>query len=167
MPAPLYMDAVITPNRSLPRAGFYWLIGILVASNLIMAAFFVAMGALPVPVFLGLDVLGVFIAFRVSYARGRLAERVRVSAEEVQVAYETQGRSRTVWRSPTAFTAVAVERAGQHEARVRLRLSGQRLTVARALSPKERGEFADALERAIQKARAERYETRDPAVSGA
>jgi uncharacterized membrane protein len=78
MPAPLYMDAVITPNRSLPRAGFYWLIGILVASNLIMAAFFVAMGALPVPVFLGLDVLGVFIAFRVSYARGRLAERVCV-----------------------------------------------------------------------------------------
>ena len=73
MPAALYMDAVITPNRSLPRVGFYWLIGILVASNLIMAAVFVAMGALPVPVFLGLDVLGVFIAFRVSYARGRLA----------------------------------------------------------------------------------------------
>ncbi|HXQ12524.1 MAG TPA: DUF2244 domain-containing protein [Caulobacteraceae bacterium] len=157
MPAALYMDAVITPNRSLPRVGFYWLIGLLVASNLIMAIVFVAMGALPVPVFLGLDVLGVLIAFRVSYARGRLAERVRVSAEEVQVVYETQGGSRTVWRSPTAFTAVAVEQAGQHEARVRLRLSGQRLTVARALSPKERGDFAAALERAIQEARAERY----------
>jgi uncharacterized membrane protein len=157
MPAALYMDAVITPNRSLPRVGFYWLIGLLVAFNLIMASFFLAIGALPVPVFLGLDVLGVILAFRASYASGRLAERVRVSAEEVQVAYEAQGRSRMVWRSPTAFTAVAVEQAGQHETRVRLRLSGRRLTVARALSPKERETFADALERAIQKARAERY----------
>jgi uncharacterized membrane protein len=153
MPAALYMDAVIKPNRSLPRVGFYWLIGILAAFNLIMAAFFLAIGALPVPVFLGLDVLGVFIAFRASYASGQLAERVRVSAEEVLVAYETPGRSRTVWRSPTAFTAVAVEQLGQHEARVRLRLSAQRLTVAHALSPKERGEFADALERAIRAAR--------------
>jgi len=157
MPALLYMDAMITPNRSLPRVGFYWLLGVLIVFNLIMAAFFVVMGAFPVPVFLGLDVLGVFIAFRVSYARGKLAERVRVSAEEVHVAYEAQGRSRTVWRSPTAFTAVALEQAGQHEARVRLRLSGRRLTVGQALSPKERGEFADALERAILTARAERH----------
>jgi len=157
MPAVLYMDAVITPNRSLPRAGFLWLIGLLVAFNLIMAIFFVAMGALPVPIFLGLDVLGVIIAFRASYASGGLAERVQVSAEEVQVAYEARGRSRTVWRSPTAFTAVAIEQAGQHDARVRLRLSARRLTVARALSPKERCEFADALERAIGKARAERH----------
>jgi uncharacterized membrane protein len=81
---------------------------------------------------------------------------VRVSAEEVSVAYEAAGRSRTVWRSPTAFTAVAIERPGEHETRVRLRLSNQRLTVARALSPKERSAFADALERAILSARAER-----------
>ena len=155
----LYMDAVITPNRSLPMVGFYWLIGALAAFNLIMAAFFLAIGALPVPVFLGLDVLGVLIAFRLSYASGKLAERVQVSAEEVRVAYETNGRSRTVWRSPTAFTAVAVEQAGEHDPRVRLRLSGKRLTVGRALSPRERGDFASALERAISKARAERHPT--------
>ena len=157
MPAALYMDAVITPNRSLSLAGFYVLIAGLAVFNLIMAVFFVIMGALPVPIFLGLDVLGVLIAFRVSYARGKLAERVRVSAEEVQVAYEDKGRSRTVWRSPTAFTAVALEQAGRHEARVRIRLSGRRLTVGQALSPRERGEFADALQRAIRNARAERY----------
>ena len=157
MPAALYMDAVITPNRSLPLKGFYWLIGALVIFNMITATFFLAIGAIPVPVFLGLDVLGVLIAFRASYVSGRLAERVQVSAEEVRVAYEAGGRSRTVWRSPTAFTAVAVEFAGEHDARVRLRLSGRRLTVARALSPKERGDFAAALERAITRARAERY----------
>lgn len=157
MPGALYMDAVITPNRSLPLVGFYWLIGGLVVFNGIMAAFFLAIGALPIPVFLGLDVAGVILAFRVSYASGKLAERVQVSAEEVRVAYERGGRTRTVWRSPTAFTAVAVEQAGEHDPRVRLRLSGRRLTIARALSPAERGDFATALERAITRARAERY----------
>jgi uncharacterized membrane protein len=157
MPAALYMDAVITPNRSLPLVGFFWLIGVMIAFNLVSAGFFLAIGALPVPVFLGLDVLGVIIAFRVSYASGKLAERVQVSAEEVRVAYEAPGRSRTVWRSPTAFTGVAVEFAGEHDARVRLKVSGRRLTVGRALSPKERGDFAAALERAISAARAERY----------
>lgn len=157
MPAALYMDAVITPNRSLSPGGFYWLIGALIAFNTITAGFFLAIGALPVPVFLGLDVLGVYIAFRASYASGRLAERVQVSAEEVRVAYEAAGRSRTVWRSPTAFTGVAVEMLGEHDARVRLRLSGRRLTVGRALSPRERGDFAAALEQAIHAARAERY----------
>jgi uncharacterized membrane protein len=157
MPAALYMDAVITPNRSLPRVGFYWLIGTLIVFNLICAAFFLAIGALPVPVFLGLDVAGVIIAFRASYASGRLAERVQVSAEEVRVAYEAPGGSRTVWRSPTAFTRVAVEFAGEHDARVRLWLSARRLTVGRALSPKERGDFAAALEQAIRSARAERH----------
>ncbi len=157
MAAVLYMDAVITPNRSLPLGGFYWLIGVLVAFNLAMAAFFVALGAFPVPVFLGLDVLGVLIAFRVSYAGAKLAERVRVSAEEVQVSYEGKGRSRTIWRSPTAFTGVALEETSRNETRVRLRLSARRLTVGQALSQKERGEFAAALERAIRNARAERY----------
>ncbi|HLI67764.1 MAG TPA: DUF2244 domain-containing protein [Caulobacteraceae bacterium] len=156
MARPLYMDAVITPNRSLPIRGFLVLIGVIVLANLLVAAFLIAIGAFPVPLFLGLDVLGVLIAFRASYRSGRLAERVRVSAEEVSVAYEGAGRSRTVWRSPTAFTAVAIERPGEHETRVRLRLSNQRLTVARALSPKERSAFADALERAILSARAER-----------
>ena len=111
MPAALYMDAVITPNRSLPLKGFYWLIGALVVFNMITAAFFLAIGAIPVPIFLGLDVLGVLIAFRASYVSGRLAERVQVSAEEVRVAYEAAGRSRTVWRSPTAFTCACASPA--------------------------------------------------------
>jgi uncharacterized membrane protein len=62
-----------------------------------------------------------------------------------------------VWRSPTAFTRVALERAGEHEARVRLMMSQKSLSVGGALSPEEREGFADALQRAIRSARAERY----------
>jgi uncharacterized membrane protein len=155
--AMLYMDAVITPSRSLSRRGFYWLIGALIVFNGLVASLMFALGALPVPPFLLIDVIGVFIAFRVSNRRARQAERVRVSADAVTVSHELGARARTVWSSPTAFTRVSVEAPGQHEARVRLHLSQRALTVARALSPHERMDFAGALEEAIRRARAERY----------
>jgi uncharacterized membrane protein len=157
MSARLYMDAVITPHRSLSRRGFQVLLGVLITFNIAFAIFFVSIGALPVPIFLGLDVLGVILAFRINYASAARAERVQVSAEEVTVVYQAGRRAQTVWRSPTAFTGVALEDAGEHEARVRLRLSDKRLTVGWSLSPKERGDFAKALESAILQARAERY----------
>jgi uncharacterized membrane protein len=157
MPAALYMDAVITPNRSLPMRGFYWLIGVLVFFNLAVAGLMIALGAFPVPIFLGVDVVAVILAFRASYRSGGLAERVQVSASEVRVLHQAGARSRTVWSSPTAFTRVAVEQPGEPETRIRLQLSGRALTVAGALSPDERTRFAEALRTAIREANAERY----------
>lgn len=151
------MDAVITPNRSLSPRGFLILMAGLVLINGALAMFFWSVGAVPIPVFLGLDVLGVWIAFRVSYASARTAERVQVSAEEVRVLHETGRVRRMVWRSPTAFTRVDVEAKGEHEARVRLRMSQRRLTVAAALSPRERESFAEALKKAMGRAQNERW----------
>ena len=157
MSTALYMDAVIRPNRSLSMRGFYWLIGVLVLFNLAIGALMIALGAFPVPIFLGVDVLAVIVAFRASYRSGGLAERVQVSAAEVRVLHQAGRRSRVVWSSPTAFTRVAVEQPGEPETRIRLCLSGRALTVARALSPGERTDFAEALRRAIRAANAERY----------
>jgi uncharacterized membrane protein len=152
-PEQLYMDAVITPNRSLSRRGLYLVMGVMVAYNLVVALFMLAIGAFPVPIFLGLDVAGMALAFHISNLRAKRAERVRVSATSVEVVR----RDVTVWSSPTAFTTVALEDADDHHARVELRLSGRSLTVGDRLSPLERGAFADALQRAIAAARAERY----------
>lgn len=141
------MDAVITPNRSLSRRGLWVLMGVLAAYNLMVGVFLLAIGAFPVPVFLGLDFAGVALAFHISNRRAASAERVRVSAETVEVLR----LERTVWSSPTAFTQVSMQ-----DKAVALRLSGRVLAVARALSPRERTAFAEALERAIRAARAER-----------
>ena len=49
MDGPLYMDAVITPHRSLSRRGFIILISVLTAINTATAMVFLAMRAAPVP----------------------------------------------------------------------------------------------------------------------
>jgi uncharacterized membrane protein len=159
MDALLHLDAVLTPTRSLSRTGLYVLLGVLALFNILVAILFLAMGAKPIPIFLGLDFLAVLLAFHLSYRQARRRERVQVSADEVLVVHEVGAQKRTVWRSPTAFTRVEVEAKGQPEVRVTLALSRRRLVVAGQVSPQERTDFADALEAAIRSARAERHPT--------
>lgn len=156
MAGPLYMDAVITPNRSLSERGFIVLILFVTIANCASAAVFLAMGAMFVPIFLGLDVLAVIVAFVASYRAARNVERVQVSARDVRVIRENPSHSWVVWESPTAFTRVDVETEDERAVAVRLALSGRRAEVAGALSPGERKAFAGALREAIQQARMER-----------
>lgn len=151
-----YMDAVITPHRSLSERGFIVLISVVTLANCISAGVFVYMGAVLVPFFLAIDVLAVAVAFLVSFRAGRQVERVQVTARDVVVTYEAPNWTRVVWESPTAFTRVAVQTEENRTVGLRLMLSGREVAVARALSPRERGEFARALQQAISDARMER-----------
>ena len=151
-----YMDAVITPHRSLSERGFIILIAVVTLANCCSAAVFVYMGATLVPIFMAFDVLAVIVAFLVSFSAARRIERVTITARDVVVTHEAPNWTRVVWESPTAFTRVAVETEDDRTVGLRLALSGREVPVAQALSPRERGEFAKALERAIWEARRER-----------
>ena len=150
----VYMDAVITPNRSLSQRGFVVLICVVTLCNSVAAGVFLAMGATLVPLFLGLDLLAIIAAFLASYAAAKRIERVMVTSREVRVVYETPKSREVIWESPTAFTRVAREiDEDDVVVGVRLALSGRHAHVAAALSPAERADFAHALERAIYDAR--------------
>jgi uncharacterized membrane protein len=153
---PVYMDAVITPHRSLSERGFIILISVVTLANCCSAAVFVAMGATLVPIFLGIDVLAVIAAFVVSYNGAKRIERVQVTARDIRVIHEAPRWSRVVWESPTAFTRVSVEKEEERTIGLRLAVSGREVAVAQALSPRERGAFAEALQQAIWEARLER-----------
>ncbi|MDB5476157.1 MAG: hypothetical protein JWP49_1668 [Phenylobacterium sp.] len=151
-----YMDAEIRPNRSLSERGFIVLIAVVTLANCASAAVFIAMGATFVPIFLGLDLVAVIIAFLASFRAARRVERVQVTSRDVRVVQETPRQQRLIWESPTAFTRVQVERDEGRTVGLKLALSGRELAVAAALSPGERDEFAKALERAIWQAKRER-----------
>jgi uncharacterized membrane protein len=154
MDGPYFMDAVITPHRSLSQRGFLVLIGVLTAINTATAILFVRMGAAPVPIVLGLDVAAVIFAFLASRRASARRERVQVTASHIRVALETPRGAETIWLSPTAFTRVHLEGEAEAETDLQLRLSDRGVAVARALSRPERLEFAKALDRAILRARA-------------
>jgi uncharacterized membrane protein len=162
----LYLDTVIAPTRSLPAKGYAVLMGVLVAINLFAGTVFFLIGAAPVPIFLGVDVAAVSIAFAVSYGQARRRERVQISAEEVRVLREDGAEIDTIWTSPTAFTRVALETTGHHGCEVRLRQSARRLTIGQVLGPREREGLAVAVDQAIRRARAERHPVWDQQEPG-
>ena len=153
------MDAVITPHRSLSARGTIVLIGVLTAINLVTAVFFLMLGAGPIPLFLGLDLLAIMVALNASNRAVNRNERVQVTVSEVRVSHQSPRGVRTIWISPTAFTRVALIGQAGDEDEVRLRLSDRELRVGRDLTRPERVAFAKALDRAIWNARAGRPRT--------
>src|SRR5262245_59744521 len=85
MEGAMFMDAVLRPHRSLILTAFKaMLIGVIVING-VVAAVFLAQGAFPVSGFLGLDVLALWIAFRVNYRAARAEERVRLAADKLHL----------------------------------------------------------------------------------
>ncbi|HWD67180.1 MAG TPA: DUF2244 domain-containing protein [Caulobacteraceae bacterium] len=154
MEGPYYMDAVIRPHRSLSRRGFIILIAALTGINSLTALLFLALHAVVVPLFIGLDVIVLVVALIASRRAARSLERVQVTSAEVRVVRETPRGEHTVWLSPTAFTRVALVDEDGDDPDLQIRLSDRGVAVAKALTRSERRDFAVALERAIRRARA-------------
>jgi len=152
-----YMDEELRPHRSMTPRGLIVVLSVLFAFNLLIAVFLFVIGAYPAPIFLGLDFVGVLIAFQVSNKRARSGERVQVTHDEVRVLRGAGGRAIVLWTSPTAFTKLEVDRADGLVTHVRLRLRRRVFALAHALGPAERADFATKLQAAMRSALAERY----------
>jgi uncharacterized membrane protein len=147
-----FMDEVIRPHRSLPRAGFIALMAVMTVFNVGFSVVFAAMGAGVVPLFMIAVELAALGAFWASYRSGERFERVRVTAVEVRVTRHFRRTVETVWLSPVEGTDLS---QGGPDAAPRLQRTGQDLTLAEGLSPRRRAEFAEALDEALRRARSE------------
>jgi uncharacterized membrane protein len=155
---PIYMDAVLQPNRSLSQAGFKIVMLSLVGMSFLAGVAFVSMGAWPVLGFFGLDIGLLWLAFHLNYKSGaREKEVVRVTADEVAIGKTPAFGPERWWRVSPVFAKVLVERAWEFDSEVKLASGGTQLALATCLSPDERMEFAKALRAALDKARTERH----------
>jgi uncharacterized membrane protein len=146
---PCRFDAALHPHRSLSPHGFRWLMGIVIALNLIVGGWFLAKGAWPVFGFMGLDVLILWLCFRRSYADGREHETVRLDARELIVRKIDRNGATREWRLEPSWLQVVMDDPPRHESRLSLRSHGRDLVIGAFLSPEERLDFAHALRAAL------------------
>lgn len=142
-------DAILFPNRSLPNAGFIAVMAVVIGVNMTFGVAFYLMGAWPVLGFCGLDIFLVWLAFKLSYRQGRLHERVRVTPDAMLVSRVLPSGHETRWRLQPFWTDVRIDRPVEHETQLRVCSKGRTLILGAFLSPAERGEFAEALARAL------------------
>lgn len=150
--APLF-SATLRPNRSLGPTGFLVLMGILSGISFVTGVVFAWLGAWPVLGFFGLDVLIVYIAFKLSYRSGRLYEVVDVDREQLTLTRVHPNGRRERYQFPSYWVRVSLQMARDGRSDLRLASHGRSVPVGRFLTNEERGSFAEALDRALRDAR--------------
>jgi uncharacterized membrane protein len=152
--APVF-SAVLTPYRSLSPRGFLLVMAGLAAASFVAGAIFWAIGAWPVPGFLGLDVLLVYVAFRLNYRAAGAAEEISLTRERLTVRrIAADGRASAIDLNPYWVRLEIDRRPGLGITGLRLASHGRRHPIGGFLGPDERETFAAALAAALAEARA-------------
>lgn len=149
-----FFEALLTPHRSLGRTGFTILMGSLMFGWMVTGAIFLAHGAWPIFGFFGLDVVGLYIAFRLNYRAARVREEVSVSRTMLDIRkISPSGRTEDHRFNPfwSRFSVSRHNEIGITGMAVELR--GQSVSIGSFLNPDDRESFADAFARALATAK--------------
>ena len=157
-PQKIYMDATLTPNRSLSPRAFTIVMAIVAGMSFVAGLMFVSMGAFPVIGFFGLDALLIYLAFRWSFRSLRQETKIRVTADAVDLAHYENGKEVKTASIPTIFARVRLELPDRRPSELQLAYQQQAWVIGRFLTPGERRTFKSALEDAIRRAKDERFE---------
>jgi uncharacterized membrane protein len=151
---PRIFSAILTPHRSLGPTGFLILMLTISLVSCATGVVFLLAGAWPVLGFCGLDIVLIYLAFRVSYRGARAYEEVTVTPSELTVRRVTQHGRVSEWTINPLWTRlqrdVHAEFGIEH---LFLVSQGRKLAIASFLSPAEKDSFAQALAAAIGEAK--------------
>lgn len=146
----LLFEAVITPNRSLSRRGWVWLILGLTGAVGLTVLRFLLLGAWPVAIFAVLEV-GLFLALFHAHARSaRRMEILLLSPSRLRlIRVAPDGGRREQILQPNWLSVVLREREGRVPSLL-LRSHGKQAEIAHALGEAEKRDLAAALDEALR-----------------
>jgi uncharacterized membrane protein len=151
---PELFSALLTPHRSLNRAGFLVLMAFLGVVSFAAGLAFLLMGAWPVFGFFGLDVLAVYWAFRINFRRARATEEIWMTSSELRVRRVShRGHVVEFVLNPLWVQLDQKTHSEYGIEKLYLVSKGRRLSVASFLGPDEKASFAKGLSAALAAAR--------------
>lgn len=148
---PVLFDALLMPHRSLPPLGFAVLMAAISLLSFGAGLTFYLIGAWPIVGFLGLDVLLVYIAFRVSFRRLRAFETLRLTDQLLVFERVTPAGVRRRWTFQPYWLRIEFDDPPEHGSQLRLRSHGRAVTVGAFLALPERENLATALRAALDR----------------
>lgn len=151
---PPHFATVLRPHRSLGPTAFLVLMGLVSAFSFAAGLMFWMQGAWPISGFFGLDVLALYIGFRLNYRDASLYETVTIADHRLDVARVEPSGRRSQWTFNPAWVRLEVEEHVSGTADLWLRSGGEAVRIGHFLSDPERRDFAIALGRAIGSYRA-------------
>lgn len=142
-------DAILTPHRSLGPTGFVVLMSLVALVGFGTGIVFLTIGAWPVFGFCGLEVVLIYLCFRLSYRSARMWERVRLTRGTLTVERHLNDGAWQEWSFQPYWLRVLMDDPPQHESRLVLSSHGESLAIGSFLTPEQRLDVAKALRRAL------------------
>ncbi len=153
-PEKVYFDAELRPHQSLSPTGFTLVMLAASVLGFAIGISFMIAGAWPVFGFCGLELILLYVAFRLNYRSGRRYERIRLTGNGLQIRrYGPKGETGRDEIEPS-WLRVAVSESAPNKGQLVLSSHGRSVTVGGFLPPGERREVAAALRAAIERYRA-------------
>jgi len=146
-------DAVLYPHRSLDETGFLILMLAIGTVSFIIGMVFMLAGAWPVLGFFGLDVVLIYVAFRLNYRDARSFETLRLTRHLLTLEKVSPSGRRQNWRFQPYWLKIRVENTPRRGAALALASHGQEVGFAAFLTDGERLSLAEALKAALGKMR--------------
>lgn len=149
----VWFDAVLHPHRSLPPSGFLVLMALLSAVSFATGIAFLMLGAWPVFGFFGLDVLLVYIAFRINYRSGRVYETVTLTGSELEVNRIHPSGTTKRWTFQPYWLRIHMDDPPRYDSELTLSSHGRSLVIGSFLSPDEKLDLARSLAAAVARSK--------------
>ena len=143
---PEIFAALLTPHRSLSRTGFLVVMSFVSAVSLAAGIAFLIMGAWPVVGFFGLDVLAIYVAFKINFRRAKASEEISVTPSELRLRRISHRGHVMEWVFNPLW--VQLDQIVHQEfgiERLYLVSKGRRVAIASFLGADEKASFAKAL----------------------
>ena len=153
-PQPVLFSALLTPHRSLSRAGFIAVMAFLTVVSFAAGVVFTMMGAWPVFGFFGLDVLLVYWAFKLNFRHARATEEITITHSEIRVRRVSHRGHMVEWTLNPLW--VQLDRKVHEEfgiEKLYLLSRGRRLSIGSFLGAEEKESFSKALSAALNAAK--------------
>lgn len=142
-------NAVLVPHRSLTPRGFFILMAMVSAVCFSSGMVFLVMGAWPVMGFFGLDVLIIYVAFKLNYRSGRMFETLDLDRNNLNITRIHPSGKRESFDFNPYWTRVKLDEGVDGRTSLSVYLHDQAVTFGAFLNDDERREFAGVLRDAL------------------
>ena len=143
-----YLDIKIYPSQSLGKTGFRVLMLVFMLPAFLIGIYFSFRGAWPVAGFLGLELLLIYLAFKISFISNKVFEHITLDEKILKICYHKQNKVvRTINLEPT-WLKVQINNNPRPD-RLALTSHGKVNIIGKYLSKEERAIVAEKIKNSL------------------
>jgi len=141
----------LKPYRSLNKLGFFLIMFVLCVFSFITGIIFMKKGAWPVFGFFGLDVLLVYICFKINFRKGKEYEVIHLTKKELIIKKYGPKKLKKIYIFNPNWLNIKILNPNSHSSKIKIISKNKSITIGSFLKPEERIEIVELLKKTLLK----------------